>query len=90
MEGGSVSAAAKRWEIWGRWLSDRETVIVRLEPHEKCGNRLALLREQFDLHWDLWIESFPVEHPHRALQRRLGRPPVFPTDDEETLTKTCE
>lgn len=67
-----------RWEIWGRWLGGREIVIQKIETPSRRHLEFANERLQFDHHWDLWLESFPVEHPHRALQRRLEGHKVGP------------
>lgn len=81
-----------RWQIWGRYAEGRETFLNDVLVHDNRNDELGTLAEEFGPRWYLWLEGFPVEHPHAALRRRLlsgedkpklGRPRSADFDDDE-------
>ena len=61
---------ATKWQIWGRWKEGRETFLANVGAYDHRDEELADMINEFGPNWFLWLESFPVQHPHTAKQFR--------------------
>lgn len=61
-----------RYKIYARHVNDPVTYEIDLTVHVDQEKQLEGLRAEFGPTWDIWIDRFPREHPHAALQRRLN------------------
>lgn len=60
------------WQLFGKWKGTREMLLRTLEVYEDRDNVLAESIDDYGKNWELWLECFPIEHPHAALRRRLA------------------
>ena len=87
----SAATDAQRWEIWGKYRGMREIRIATLEPYEQRDAELAQAITDYGEHWELWLEHFPIYHPHFDPHHRgRGRLPAHqeavPTPEPQPLT----
>lgn len=61
-----------KYRIYARCRADLCYFEVELEMEHNQDSQLDKVREEFGAAWDVWVEKFPFEHPHAALQRRLN------------------
>lgn len=64
-----MNAPPCRYEIWGRYLDQREMMIERLQPWDKHDEVLAEYINSYSSKWTLWCEHRPLHHPHVDVPR---------------------
>lgn len=53
-----------QWQIWARYQGGREFFLSDVEVHEQRDDELSAAAKAFGDHFHLWLEGFPVMHPH--------------------------
>lgn len=61
-----------RYRIYARHSADRYYYQIDVEVASDQDKQVEELKTEFGPKWDIWIDRFPAEHPHAALQRRLA------------------